>query len=86
MVMSEKERLRALVEDLPESEVHTAIRFIEYLRSEEDPIWRALLNAPPDDEPLTQEDAAALDEAWSDVRQGRLVPHAEIRRRVLGER
>lgn len=84
--MSEKERLHALVEDLPESEVHAALRFIEYLRfSEEDPVWKALQHAPLDDEPVTSEDAAALDEAWEDVRQGRLVPHHEVRRSVLGE-
>ena len=31
--MTERERLRALVEDLPENEVHVALRFLEYLRS-----------------------------------------------------
>jgi hypothetical protein len=31
--MSDRERLRALIEDLPESEVHAALRFVEYLRS-----------------------------------------------------
>ena len=31
--MSERERLRALVEDLPENEVHTALRFVEFLLS-----------------------------------------------------
>ena len=31
--MTERERLRALVEDLPENEVHTALRFVEFLLS-----------------------------------------------------
>lgn len=31
--MTERERLRALVEALPENEVHTALRFLEYLLS-----------------------------------------------------
>jgi hypothetical protein len=31
--MSDRERLRALIEDLPESEIHAALRFVEYLRS-----------------------------------------------------
>jgi hypothetical protein len=32
--MTEKERLHTLVEDLPEPEVHAALRFVEYLRQE----------------------------------------------------
>jgi hypothetical protein len=35
--MNERERLRALVEDLPEKEVHVALRFLEYLRSSAPP-------------------------------------------------
>lgn len=31
--MTERERLRALLEDLPENEVHTALRFVEFLLS-----------------------------------------------------
>lgn len=85
-IMTERERLRVLVDDLPDNEVHAALRYVEYLRlSEEDPVWKALRDAPPDDEPVTSEDVAALDEAWEDVRQGRLVPHHEVRRSVLGE-
>ena len=83
--MTDRERLHDLVEHLPEPEVHAALRFVEYLRqSEDDPVLRALRDAPPDDEPLTEEDIAALEEAWEDVRQGRLISHEEIRRQVLG--
>ena len=84
--MTKRDRLRALVDDLPDSEVHAALRFMEYLRhSEDDPVLSALRNAPPDDEPLTDEDRAALEEAWDDVRHGRTIPHEEVRRRVLGD-
>ena len=31
--MTERERLRVLVEALPENEVHTALRFVEFLLS-----------------------------------------------------
>jgi hypothetical protein len=31
--MTERERLRALVDALPENEVHTALRFLEFLLS-----------------------------------------------------
>lgn len=39
--MSDRERLRVLIEDLPENEVHAALRFVEYLRRS------ATLEAPP---------------------------------------
>jgi len=84
--MTVRQRLHILVEDLPEKEVHAALRFLEYLHSsEDDPILSALNAAPPDDEPVTEEDLAALEEAWEDVRQGRVISHKEVRRRALGE-
>lgn len=84
--MTDRERLHELVEDLPESEVYAALRFVEYLRrSDDDPVLKALRDALPDDEPLTEEDLAALQEAYEDLRQGRVVSHEEARRRLLGE-
>lgn len=84
--MTDRERLHSLVDDLPEGEVRAALHFVESLRtSEEDPVLRALRDAPLDDEPVTEEDRAALEEAWEDVRQGRLTAHKEVRLRVLGE-
>lgn len=84
--MTDRDRLRALVEGLPEPEIHAALRFMEYLRlSEDDPVLAALQNAPPDDEPLTEEDVAALEEVYEDLAQGRVVSHEEARRRLLGE-
>lgn len=43
---------------------------------------RKLVEAPYDDEPLTEEDIAALDEAWEDVAAGRLVPMEEVEREL----
>lgn len=84
--MTEKERLHSLVEDLPEPEIHAALRFVEYLRREaSDPVARALEEAPFDDEPLTAEDLAELEAAESDRQEGRLVSHDEARRELLRE-
>ena len=44
---------------------------------------RVLAEAPWDDEPLTEEDVAAMAEADEDIRQGRVVADAELDR-VLG--
>lgn len=85
--MTEKERLHSLVEELPEPEVHAALRFVEYLRREaSDPVARALRLAPDDDEPLTAEDLAELDAAERDRQEGRVVTHDEARRELIRER
>lgn len=84
--MTERERLHLLIEKLPERDVHTALRFLEYLESTgSDPVLSALDKAPVDDEPLSAEDVQALEEAEEDRRQGRVVSHEEARRRLSGE-
>jgi len=84
--MTDKERLHSLVEDLPEAEVHAALRFVQYLRQEAlDPVARALQEAPYDDEPVTAEDLAELEAAERDRQQGRVVSHDEARRELLRE-
>jgi hypothetical protein len=84
--MTQRDRLHALVDTLPEDELHAALRFLEFLEAEETPteLW-SLEDAPMDDEPLTQQEEQALAEAEEDVIAGRVVSHAEARRRLLGE-
>lgn len=83
--MRERERLHALVDTLPESELQSALRFLEDLAAEDPaPCW-SLSDAPVDDEPLTADDEAALAEAEQDLTEGRVVSHDEARRRLLGE-
>jgi hypothetical protein len=84
--MTDRERLRALVDDLPEKKVYVALRFVENLQeSEPDPVLVALRDAPVDDEPLTDEDLTALAESREDVARGRLTSDEEIRQRFLGD-
>ena len=47
-----------------------------------DPVLRSLMAAPVDDEPLTPEDEAAIAEAHEDIRAGRVITTAELRRRL----
>lgn len=83
--MTVKERLHALIDDLPESELAAAERYLTYLRLlAQEPVLRALLTAPVDDEPLTEDDRAALREARDEVAAGRVMSHEEARRRLLG--
>lgn len=78
-------RLHELVDELPESELHAAKRFLEYLRNMGDPLLRALAEAPLDDEPLTPEDEAAIEEARAEYAAGKVLSHEEARRLLLGE-
>ena len=84
--MSLREELHHVVDDLPESELATAKRFLVYLcLTGRDALLRTLLNAPEDDEEETPEEAEGMAEAYEDVRAGRLIPHEEAKRRLLGE-
>jgi hypothetical protein len=74
-----KERLYRLIDRIPEGEVHTAERFLEYLASSDDPVMRALMNAPEDDEPLTDADREALEEGRRALAEGDVVSDEELR-------
>lgn len=50
--------------------------------AEGDPVLRSLMNAPLDDEPLTPEEEEAIAEAEEDIRLGRVVTSAELRREL----
>jgi CHAD domain-containing protein len=79
MADAAKDRLHELVDALPESRVEAANRLLECLVSKEcDPVMLAFLNAPEDDEPLTEEDLQAIEEAEEDIRQGRTRPLDEV--------
>ena len=58
----EKEQLHELVERLAPGQVHAVRDLLQVML---DPVSRAIANAPVDDEPLTAEDAHALEEAAS---------------------
>ena len=72
--------LHHLVDELPESEIAVAKRFLAYLRDVQDPVLQALLEAPEDDEPETEDERAAVAEAYKDLKAGRVVSHEEIKR------
>lgn len=81
--MTEKELLHSLVDRLPEGEMRSALRYIEFLVERGGALGRALHAAPLDDEDLESDDAASLDEALRDRESGAVVDHREARRRLL---
>lgn len=73
--MIARDELRALVDAIPEDRLPAAREALEQLA---DPVLMAFLNAPEDDEPLTDEDLAAIEEGRADIAAGRTVPLAEV--------
>jgi hypothetical protein len=73
-----REELRLLVDHIPEDDVPAARKI---LRALVDPAGLALLNAPEDDEPLSDHERAALEQADSPERSGEtLISHGELMR------
>jgi hypothetical protein len=83
--MTIKEDLYRLVDELPESELHAAKRFLEYLRNMGDPMLQALMEAPYDDEPTTPEEDEGAREAWQEYLRGEARPWEEVRKELLSE-
>jgi hypothetical protein len=77
-----KERLYRLVDGLPDGAVDTAEYFLESLSTSDDPVVRALMNAPIDDEPVTQEEEEAVRESWEDHKAGRVQSLDEIEKEL----
>ncbi len=80
--MTTKETLHKLVDLLPESEWEAARRVLEERLSKHDPVLHAFLNAPEDDEPETEEERAAVEEAYEALARGEVVSDEELRREL----
>ena len=78
--MVTKEQLHRLVEELPQGELDAARRYLEYLRNMGDPLLRALMEAPMDDELEAEDERAAMGDARADLAAGRVVGHDAVRR------
>jgi hypothetical protein len=76
--MGEADRLVQLFERLPESARGELIDFAEFLARKADPVGWALDHAPIDDEPLSDEERAAIAESEADLAAGRTIPLEQI--------
>jgi hypothetical protein len=76
--MPEKQHAHQLIEQLPDSQIETAVRFLEFMLL--DPVARAVATAPPDDEPVTEEDRRRFHDgqAWSRQRGGKGIPMEDV--------
>jgi hypothetical protein len=73
--MIARDDLRAMLDAIPDERLTAAREALERLT---DPVLLAFLNAPDDDEPVTDEDLAAIAEGKADVAQGLTVPRADV--------
>jgi hypothetical protein len=82
--MTTKERLHQLVEELPDgAPAAAAERILAHLRTAgDDPVLRALMRAPADDEPETDEERAAVAEGLAALARGDVLSDEELRREL----
>jgi len=80
--MTDKTTLHQLIEELPESELLAAERFLAYLRDMADPVRRALLTAPWDDEPETDEERQSMQEAYEELARGDTIADTDLWQRL----
>lgn len=51
-----------------------------HLHNPTDPVWASILNAPPDDEPYTEDQQRRDAEAIASIEQGQGISHEEVLR------
>lgn len=83
--MTTKKDLHQMVDELPERAVPEAARLLRTLCAEEDPLLKALMEAPEDDEPETEEERAAVAEGKAEIARGELIPWEDVKARLFPE-
>lgn len=73
-----REEVKDLIDCVPTDELLVVKRYVQYIVDMQDPVFRSLLDAPVDDEPVTESDKAALRESREDIAAGRLIPAKEL--------
>ena len=77
-----RKRLHQVVDDLPDDEIAAAERYLRSLCADGDPVLHTVRTAPVDDEPLSDEDRAAIAEGRRDIAAGRGIPHERVLRKL----
>jgi hypothetical protein len=75
---TQKDHAHELIERLPDSQISTAVRFLEFMLL--DPVARAVATAPPDDEPVTEQDRLRFHagQGWFAQRGGKGIPMEDV--------
>lgn len=78
----DRARLHELVDQLLDKELPIAVCFLEFLQEIDDPLLRQLRSAPYDDEPLTEEESAAIREGAEQFARGEGIPLEKVEKRL----
>ena len=81
--MIARDEIHRRIEELSDDELALVRLYLEYLRTG-DSFLLAMLTAPTDDEPLTADEVAGIEEAWEEYRRGEFITADEAKRRLLG--
>jgi hypothetical protein len=71
----EKQRAHQLLDRLDAGQLEAIVRLLQVMT---DPFSRSLVNAPVDDEPVSEEEAREIDAARASLEQGAGIPHEEV--------
>lgn len=78
-----KEVLHQLVDELPESDITAAERYLSYLIAESKRRFiEALNNAPKDDEPLCEQEELALESSKKALEKGQAKPWEDVKKEL----
>lgn len=81
--MTTKQDLHHMVDDLPQSVVEVAARFLDQLRRDEEAgLPPVLRDAPWDNEPVDPDEEEGTREALADMKAGRVISNDELRREL----
>ena len=75
--MVKRAQIHKLLKDLPDDELPSVELFIKFLMTR-DQMFLTLAAAPWEDEVITEEEEAAVEEAREEVRQGKVVSDEEM--------
>ncbi len=79
-----KKELYRLIDVLPEGEIETARRFLEFLITQDTAVY-ALISAPFDDEPSSKEEDSEAKNAWDEHLKGKSVSSHDAAKEIFGE-
>lgn len=72
----DEQQLISIIRKLSAAKRREVLRFVQFLGL--DPVARALLTAPLDDEPVTEEERQAVREADEEIRRGELLTLEQV--------
>ena len=80
--MSTRADLHQLVDELPDASIEGTARLLRVLHTSADRLPLLLRNAPTDDEPLSEEERAAITEGLADIAGGATISQERLEREL----